>query len=168
MLLAVHRLDHGMQAGAVFVGPYSPVAAGDYVAGPSHCLPTNTTARFASAIAQPVSGGVVKDGEEPRLEIGPRRELVLSASRHPVVEQALAQDTALIPMKRWGREEEMAALTSPALYALGTVTTAVQYGQTTVANTAASRVSPATTGPTPLGVPVAIRSPGNSVITCAM
>ncbi|MNP65105.1 Rhamnolipids biosynthesis 3-oxoacyl-[acyl-carrier-protein] reductase [compost metagenome] len=25
-------------------------------------------------------------------------------------EQALAQDTALIPMKRWGREEEMAAL----------------------------------------------------------
>ena len=38
-------------AGAVFIGPYSPVAAGDYVAGPSHCLPTNTTARFTSGIS---------------------------------------------------------------------------------------------------------------------
>jgi len=38
-------------AGAVFVGPYSPVAAGDYVAGPSHCLPTNTTARFSSGVS---------------------------------------------------------------------------------------------------------------------
>jgi histidinol dehydrogenase len=42
------RLVH---AGAVFVGPDSPVAAGDYVAGPSHCLPTNTTARFSSGIS---------------------------------------------------------------------------------------------------------------------
>ncbi len=40
-----------MHAGAVFVGPYSPIAAGDYVAGPSHCLPTNTTARFSSGIS---------------------------------------------------------------------------------------------------------------------
>ncbi len=38
-------------AGAVFLGPWSPVAAGDYVAGPSHCLPTNTTARFSSGIS---------------------------------------------------------------------------------------------------------------------
>jgi histidinol dehydrogenase len=38
-------------AGAVFVGAFSPVAAGDYVAGPSHCLPTNTTARFSSGIS---------------------------------------------------------------------------------------------------------------------
>ena len=35
-------------AGAVFIGSMSAVAAGDYVAGPSHCLPTNTTAKFAS------------------------------------------------------------------------------------------------------------------------
>jgi len=42
------KLQH---AGAVFIGPYSPVAAGDYVAGPSHCLPTNTTARFSSGIS---------------------------------------------------------------------------------------------------------------------
>ena len=38
-------------AGAVFIGPFSPVAAGDYIAGPSHCLPTNTTARFSSGIS---------------------------------------------------------------------------------------------------------------------
>ncbi|MCW8277561.1 SDR family oxidoreductase [Pseudomonas sp. PCH199] len=36
-------------------------------------------------------------------------------------EQALAQDTALIPMKRWGREEEMAAL------AISLASTAVAY-----------------------------------------
>jgi histidinol dehydrogenase len=42
------KLKH---AGAVFVGPYSPVAVGDYVAGPSHCLPTNTTARFSSGVS---------------------------------------------------------------------------------------------------------------------
>ena len=42
------RLNHG---GAIFIGSYSPVAAGDYVAGPSHCLPTNTTARFSSGIS---------------------------------------------------------------------------------------------------------------------
>ncbi|HZN67998.1 MAG TPA: histidinol dehydrogenase [Tepidisphaeraceae bacterium] len=42
------KLKH---AGAVFMGPFSPVAAGDYVAGPSHCLPTNTTARFSSGVS---------------------------------------------------------------------------------------------------------------------
>ena len=39
------------RAGAVFLGPYSPVAVGDYVAGPSHVLPTGGTARFASALS---------------------------------------------------------------------------------------------------------------------
>ncbi len=37
-------------AGAIFIGPYSPVAIGDYVAGPSHVLPTGATARFASGL----------------------------------------------------------------------------------------------------------------------
>jgi histidinol dehydrogenase len=37
-------------AGAIFLGPYSPVALGDYVAGPSHVLPTNGTARFFSGL----------------------------------------------------------------------------------------------------------------------
>jgi histidinol dehydrogenase len=42
------RLRHG---GEFFLGDQSPVAAGDYYAGPSHCLPTGTTARFASGIS---------------------------------------------------------------------------------------------------------------------
>jgi len=33
-------------AGAIFLGPYSPTALGDYAAGPSHVLPTMGTARF--------------------------------------------------------------------------------------------------------------------------
>jgi histidinol dehydrogenase len=37
-------------AGAIFLGHYSPVVAGDYVAGPSHVLPTSGTARFFSAL----------------------------------------------------------------------------------------------------------------------
>jgi histidinol dehydrogenase len=38
-------------AGAVFMGHFSPVALGDYVAGPSHVLPTGGTARFASGLS---------------------------------------------------------------------------------------------------------------------
>ena len=38
-------------AGAVFVGNYTPVAVGDYAAGPSHVLPTGGTARFASGLS---------------------------------------------------------------------------------------------------------------------
>ena len=38
-------------AGAIFLGPYSPVALGDYVAGPSHVLPTSGTARFFSGLS---------------------------------------------------------------------------------------------------------------------
>jgi histidinol dehydrogenase len=37
-------------AGAVFCGPWAPASLGDYAAGPSHVLPTNGTARFASAL----------------------------------------------------------------------------------------------------------------------
>jgi len=36
--------------GAIFCGPYSPVAAGDYVAGPNHVLPTGGSARFFSPL----------------------------------------------------------------------------------------------------------------------
>jgi histidinol dehydrogenase len=38
-------------AGAIFLGAYSPVALGDYAAGPSHVLPTGGTARFASGLS---------------------------------------------------------------------------------------------------------------------
>ncbi len=44
----VDKLPH---AGAVFLGNYTPVALGDYAAGPSHVLPTSGTARFASGLS---------------------------------------------------------------------------------------------------------------------
>jgi histidinol dehydrogenase len=43
----VKRLKH---AGAVFLGPHTPEAIGDYLAGPNHILPTGGTARFSSAL----------------------------------------------------------------------------------------------------------------------
>jgi len=42
-----NRIEH---AGAIFLGPYTPVAVGDYVAGPSHVLPTGGSARFFSGL----------------------------------------------------------------------------------------------------------------------
>ncbi|MDD5134519.1 MAG: histidinol dehydrogenase [Phycisphaerae bacterium] len=39
-----------VNAGAIFISEYSPVAVGDYFAGPSHTLPTGGCARFSSAL----------------------------------------------------------------------------------------------------------------------
>ncbi len=51
-------LDHPFElvgrirnAGAVFMGHYTPEPVGDYIAGPNHVLPTAGTARFASALS---------------------------------------------------------------------------------------------------------------------
>lgn len=38
-------------AGAIFVGPYSPVPLGDYISGSNHVLPTGGTARFAAGLS---------------------------------------------------------------------------------------------------------------------
>ena len=38
-------------AGAIFVGAYTPEPVGDYIAGPNHVLPTAGTARFSSALS---------------------------------------------------------------------------------------------------------------------
>jgi histidinol dehydrogenase len=54
--LALHVVDpHGLlahihHAGAAFIGPSTPEALGDYVAGPSHVLPTGGAARFGSPL----------------------------------------------------------------------------------------------------------------------
>lgn len=44
-------LNRIQNAGAIFMGHYTPVAMGDYIAGPSHVLPTGGTARFANGLA---------------------------------------------------------------------------------------------------------------------
>ena len=43
--------DQIKNAGAIFLGRYTPEAAGDYIAGPSHVLPTSGTARFSSGLS---------------------------------------------------------------------------------------------------------------------
>lgn len=42
--------DKIRNAGGLFMGRYSPEVVGDYVAGPSHVMPTGGTARFSSAL----------------------------------------------------------------------------------------------------------------------
>jgi len=44
------KLEKIKNAGAVFLGPHSPVPVGDYMAGPNHVLPTGGTSRFASPL----------------------------------------------------------------------------------------------------------------------
>ncbi len=44
----VKRIRH---AGAIFLGAFSPAAVGDYIAGPSHVLPTGGTARYFSPLS---------------------------------------------------------------------------------------------------------------------
>ncbi len=38
-------------AGAIFIGPYTPEVIGDYVGGPNHVLPTTNTSRFSSGLS---------------------------------------------------------------------------------------------------------------------
>ena len=40
-----------INAGAIFLGHFTPEAAGDYLAGPNHTLPTGGTARFFSPLS---------------------------------------------------------------------------------------------------------------------
>jgi histidinol dehydrogenase len=51
MTRAAAELARRIVAGAVFVGPYAPVAVGDYGIGPNHVLPTGGAARFASPLS---------------------------------------------------------------------------------------------------------------------
>ena len=61
-------------AGAIFIGPYTPEAIGDYVAGSNHVLPTARTARFSSGLSvldfmKRIS--VIKLGSSELAKLGP-------------------------------------------------------------------------------------------------
>lgn len=71
---AASYVDAVRNAGGIFVGEHSPEVLGDYVAGPSHVMPTGGTARFASSLGvqtflryQPV----VQLNEATLTQIGP-------------------------------------------------------------------------------------------------
>jgi len=66
-------LPHIRHAGAIFLGHHTPEAAGDYLAGPNHVLPTMGTARFSSAL-----------GVETFL----KKSSIISYSRQALVEDA--------------------------------------------------------------------------------
>ncbi|OWY63237.1 histidinol dehydrogenase, partial [cyanobacterium TDX16] len=70
-------------AGAVFVGPLAPASLGDYVAGPSHVLPTAGTARFAGALT-------VADFQKPLHVVAVSEAGFLAAAPH-VAALALAE-----------------------------------------------------------------------------
>jgi histidinol dehydrogenase len=70
-------------AGAVFAGPLAPASLGDYVAGPSHVLPTAGTARFAGALT-------VADFQKPLHVVEVSEEGFLAAAPH-VAALALAE-----------------------------------------------------------------------------
>ncbi len=74
----MEHLGKVRHAGAVFLGAWSPEAVGDYVAGPSHVLPTGGTARFSSPLGV---WDFLKRTSVIGLSQGPLEELGPSASR---------------------------------------------------------------------------------------
>ena len=68
-------IDRVRNAGAIFRGPLAPASIGDYVAGPSHVLPTNGTARFAGALG-------VRDFVKPMHEIAVDSEGLAAVGPH--------------------------------------------------------------------------------------
>ncbi len=74
-------------AGAIFLGHWSPEAAGDYMAGPSHTLPTGGTARFWSGLSA--------------------LSFLRASSMIEYTREGLARDAEAID--RWGRAEQLEA-----------------------------------------------------------
>jgi histidinol dehydrogenase len=71
--------DLADNCGAIFCGPFSPVAAGDYVAGPNHVLPTSGSARFFSVLGVYdfiKRANVITLTAEELAEIGPSGERI--------------------------------------------------------------------------------------------
>lgn len=79
-------------AGAIFVGPYSPVPLGDYAAGSNHVLPTSGTARFAPGLSthtflKPVS--VIEYDRAALEEVGPHIITLSAAEQLPAHGEAI-------------------------------------------------------------------------------
>ncbi len=71
---AAQDAQNVFNAGAVFVGKYSAEPLGDFVAGPSHVLPTNSTARFTSGLSANSfmkRTSIIEINEEAYLKLAP-------------------------------------------------------------------------------------------------
>jgi histidinol dehydrogenase len=98
-----------VNAGAVFLGHYTPVAVGDYLAGPNHVLPTGGTARFFSPLGV---DDFLKRTTFMRFEPPKLRELGAEVMRLADVEgltgHGLSVDLRLQKIRRARREREAA------------------------------------------------------------
>ena len=96
-------------AGAVFLGHYTPVAVGDYIAGPNHVLPTGGTARFFSPLG--VEDFLKRTSfmrfEPPKLrELGP--DVIRLAEIEGLSGHGRSVDLRLQKIRRARREREAA------------------------------------------------------------
>ena len=113
LVLAVESPDVAIKsvinAGAVFMGHYTPVAVGDYLAGPNHVLPTGGTARFFSPLGVE---DFMKRTSFIRFEPPKLRELGTDVMRLAAVEgltgHGLSVDLRLQKIRRQRREREAA------------------------------------------------------------
>ena len=96
-------------AGAIFLGHYTPVAVGDYLAGPNHVLPTGGTARFFSPLGV---DDFLKRTSIIRFEPPKLRELGTDVMRLAALEglggHASSVDLRLQKIRRARREREAA------------------------------------------------------------
>lgn len=94
-------IDRVRNAGAIFRGPLAPASIGDYVAGPSHVLPTNGTARFAGALG-------VRDFVKPMHEISVAPEGLAAAGPHvAAIADAEGLEAHAQSVRRRGIEEKV-------------------------------------------------------------
>jgi len=96
-------------AGAIFLGHYTPVAVGDYIAGPNHVLPTGGTARFFSPLGVDdfLKRTSVTRFEPPKLrELG--ADVVRLAAMEGLTGHAVSIDLRLQKIRRARREREAA------------------------------------------------------------
>lgn len=113
LVLAVDKAELALKkvtnAGAVFLGHYTPVAVGDYLAGPNHVLPTGGTARFFSPLGVE---DFLKRSSFVRFEPPKLRELGLDLIRLAELEgltgHARSVDLRLAKIRRERREREAA------------------------------------------------------------
>jgi histidinol dehydrogenase len=98
-----------LNAGAIFLGHYTPVAVGDYLAGPNHVLPTGGTARFFSPLGV---DDFLKRTSIVRFEPPKLRELGLEVMRLAELEglggHAKSVELRLQKIRRARREREAA------------------------------------------------------------
>jgi len=98
-----------INAGAIFLGHYTPVAVGDYIAGPNHVLPTGGTARFSSPLGV---DDFLKRTSVVRFEPPKLRELGMDVIRLAAVEgltgHGRSVDLRLQKIRRARREREAA------------------------------------------------------------